>query len=681
MDDRRLYAVFAQLKRAITLALACSICLYGGAGVAFAAASQTKQAEKVVPRPTHAACADVAIGHARCLSDVSFDSYSNPEQAVQPGTSGGYGPAEFHTAYQLPCKPGGSVASVCSTPGSFGPETIAIVDAGGYNGSLESDLQTYDSHYGLPACTAANGCLTIVNQDGDTSPLPSQVSSGWRSEIALDVQTAHMVCQTCKIVLVEADDDYVDSLAAAENTAATFSPIAISNSFGADIDVTAYDNDFKHSGIAVVAATGDDGTLTGGQSWPADIPQVVAASGTTLQLNNDDTWASETVWSGSGGGCSVTYSAPSWQTSRGDWASHGCNNGGRAFGDISAAGNPSTGAAIVIGSSWYIIGGTSLSTPLIASMYALGNDLPSGNAAASLLYQKSSSSNTHDITSGNDCTSVGQPNCTAASGFDVPSGLGSPKGLAIFKSSTADAATYTSQLSAGTILNAGEALGSSTNNPAYRLIMQGDGNLVVYKHGKAIWNSHTAHTGSHNRLVLQNDGNLVLRTSSNKAVWNSGTEVRGMALKGTKLVMQTDGNLVLRTSSNQAIWNSRSGRINATVATRMNAGQSMYAYQALGSSLTKPRYRMIHQKDGNLVVYKGGRPIWSSHTAHTGSRDRLVLQGDGNLVLYKGHRALWNSHTAHTGSHNRLTMQGDGNLVLRTSSGHALWSTFTGRIH
>ncbi len=445
MNGSRLSAGFEHSKRTIALALACIICLYGGAGsIALAATSQTKQAEKVVPQPTHAACADVAAGRVRCLSDVSFNRYDSPDEAVQPGTSGGYGPAEFHTAYRLPCTPGGSVASICSTPGSFGPETIAIVDAGGYNGSLENDLQAYNDQYGLPDCTAANGCLTIVNQNGNASPLPAQVSSGWKYEIALDVQTAHMVCQTCKIVLVEADDDYVDSLAAAENTAATFSPVAISNSFGADTDVTAYDNDFKHSGIAVVAATGDYGTLTGGQSWPSDIPQVVAAAGTTLQLNNDNTWASETVWSGSGGGCSVTYTAPSWQTSRGDWALHGCSNGGRAFGDISAAGNPSTGAAIVVGSSWYIIGGTSLSTPLIASMYALGSDLPSGNAAANLLYQKASSSNTHDTTSGNDCTAAGQPNCTAANGFDVPSGLGSPKGLAIFKSSTADPTPYAS---------------------------------------------------------------------------------------------------------------------------------------------------------------------------------------------------------------------------------------------
>ncbi|HEX5744160.1 MAG TPA: hypothetical protein VFX84_01780, partial [Candidatus Saccharimonadales bacterium] len=182
MNGRRFCAVFGRFKRAAMLALVCMACLYGASGpLASAGTPETvKQAEKVVPRPTRAACPDVSTGRAKCLSDVSLDSYDNPEEAVQPYASGGYGPSEFHTAYQIPCKPGGPVDSVCNTPSSYGPETIAIVNAGGYNGSLEADLQAYNDQYGLPDCTVANGCLTIVNQDGNTSPLPPEVNSGWR---------------------------------------------------------------------------------------------------------------------------------------------------------------------------------------------------------------------------------------------------------------------------------------------------------------------------------------------------------------------------------------------------------------------------------------------------------------------------------------------------------------------
>ncbi|HSX46267.1 MAG TPA: dockerin type I domain-containing protein, partial [Candidatus Saccharimonadia bacterium] len=187
-------------------------------------------------------------------------------------------------------------------------------------------------------------------------------------------------------------------------------------------------------GMAVVAGTGDSGTSgVGGQSWPADIPEVVAASGTSLQINNDNTWANETVWANSGGGCSTTYSASAWQSSLSNWASGGCG-GNRAFGDLSADADPSTGAAIVIGSSWFLVGGTSLSSPLIAGMFALGNDLAAGTTASSVLYQNAHSSALHDTISGNDCLGAGQQHCTAGSGFDTPTGLGAPRGLTLFQS-------------------------------------------------------------------------------------------------------------------------------------------------------------------------------------------------------------------------------------------------------
>lgn len=683
MNGRRFCAVFGRFKRAAALALACIICTYGIGAIASAAEpAAAKQPEKVVPRPTLAACGDVPNGRVRCLADVSIDSYSSPEDAVEPGVSGGYGPSEFHTAYQLPCKPGEPVAGVCATPSSFGPETIAIVDAGGYGGSIQADLATYNEHYGLPACTVANGCLTVVNQDGDTSPLPPKISDGWKSEIALDVQTAHMICQTCKIVLVEADDNFVDSLAAAENTAATFSPIAISNSFGADTDVPAYDDDFKHTGIAVVAATGDDGTLAGGQSWPADIPQVVAAAGTTLQLNGDDTWASETVWSGSGGGCSANYAAPSWQTSRGDWAANGCGGGGRAFGDLSAAANPSTGAAIVVGSSWYVIGGTSLSTPLIASMYALANDLPGGTEAVTLPYLNADSSNSHDVTSGNDCTGGGQPNCTAAVGFDVPSGLGTPKGLGLFQFDPEASPTYENRLSRGEALHADEVLGSSPTYPAYRLIMKNNGNLALYKGSKSIWNSHTAHTGSNNRLAMKSNGNLVLYKQSGKAVWSSGTKSSHKSTRPTKMIVKHSGRFGLYKSSGKVIWNSVNGKVRLAEYTRLKPGRSINIHRLLGSRLYKPPYWLSMKRNGNLVLHKkGGKVLWKSRTAHTGHHNRLALQRDGNLVIRtKRGKPVWSSHTAGTGRHNKLVMQGDGNLVLY-KKGRPLWSSKSGHIH
>ena len=392
------------------------------------------QPEQIVHYASHNACGQVSTDRARCLSSISTESVADPIKA-SPKTTGFYGPTEFHTAYQLPCTPGGSVQAVCATPTTYGPETIAIVDAGGYassSGTLEADLQAYTTHYGLPACTAANGCLTVVNQIGAASPLPPNISSGWSDEIALDVEVAHAICQTCKIVLVEANDDTLTNLVTAEDTAASFSPIAISNSWGSTTDATTYDTHFKRQGMAVIAATGDSGTTSMGQSWPADIPEVVAVSGSTLQLNTDSTWASESLWSGSGGGCSTSYVAPTWQTVRSDWSTNGCSSGGRAFGDIVADADPNTGAAVYIDSSSYMVGGTSLATPIIAAMYALQGTMPAGVYAVSTLYQNSSPAAFHDITTGSDCTATGQLNCTASTGFDVPTGLGAPSGLSAF---------------------------------------------------------------------------------------------------------------------------------------------------------------------------------------------------------------------------------------------------------
>lgn len=384
--------------------------------------------KSAIPRSqlgSEALCPVVGTG-AHCLAEAAISADGVPVIGA-PAVSTGYGPAEYHTAYKLPCEPGGAVKAICSSPSQYGPEIVAITESGSFAG-LEASLNTYNQYYGLPACTVANGCLTIVNQDGATSPLPPPDSNtGWATETALDVEAVHMICQTCKIVVVDADNSSVDNLTQAIATAASFNPIAISNSWGASGDITSLDSQLVYPGIAVLAATGDNGTNHNVASWPSDNPDVIAVSGTTLNLNSDKTWASETVWSGSGGGCNNVYSAPAWQAS----IYSGCG-AYRASGDVSADANPSTGMAVYIdGSGWVLVGGTSLATPLVASIFALASGVPTATGAVTVPYHSFTSTNSHDIVSGNDCTSWVQ-NCTAAVGFDTPSGLGSPNGIGGF---------------------------------------------------------------------------------------------------------------------------------------------------------------------------------------------------------------------------------------------------------
>ena len=131
--------------------------------------------------------------------------------------------------------------------------------------------------------------------------------------------------------------------------------------------------------------------------FPAASPHVVAVGGTRLKLGAGSTWAGETVWNGDGaggGGCSTIFPAPTWQLSLSDWASVGCA-GERAVADVSADADPYTGVAVADSTSpkcetsytegktkhvlhWCTLGGTSLASPIIASVFALA-----GGAAAS----------------------------------------------------------------------------------------------------------------------------------------------------------------------------------------------------------------------------------------------------------------------------------------------------------
>jgi hypothetical protein len=105
------------------------------------------------------------------------------------------------------------------------------------------------------------------------------------------------------------------------------------------------------------------------------------------------------------------------------------------------------------------------------------------------------------------------------------------------------------QLCTSAELHAGQYLYSPSEQ--YQVIMQTDGNLVIYVSGTAIWASGTAGTGSANYLAMQDDGNLVIYTSAGKAVWASGTYGGGIH---SVLDMQDDGNLVIYAAPGYPTW-------------------------------------------------------------------------------------------------------------------------------
>ena len=380
-------------------------------------------------RPARTVCGKPGKNSVECHAHVVTTSSGNPVSTSTPYT-GTYGPTQFHVGYNLPCTPGGAVQSICPQPTTFGPQTIAIVDA--YNDkTIENDLQVYSNYYGLPSCTQANGCLIIRNQNGTTS-LPRTTNSGWALETSLDVEVAHAMCQTCKILLIETNSNSWNNLATGVNTAARLGATAISNSYGGGewSGENSYDAYYNHPGIAVTASAGDNGY---GAEYPAASNGVVAVGGTTLTLYSDSTYADESAWSGTGSGCSLYENANSWQTALPNWGQTGCGNK-RGIADVSADADPNTGAAVYDSTTyngtkgWYQVGGTSLASPIIASVYALTGGVPAGINASQIPYANAATAYFHDVLGGTNGTCATSM-CLSDIGYDGPTGLGTPNGI------------------------------------------------------------------------------------------------------------------------------------------------------------------------------------------------------------------------------------------------------------
>lgn len=340
----------------------------------------------------------------RCHSWLKSNKQGHPQATTSPT---GLTPNQFLTAYNL-------------TGLASGTKTIGIVDA--YNDpNVEADLGVFSGQFGLPACTVASGCLTVVNQNGGSS-LPA-TDSGWALEISLDVQTAHALCQNCNILLVEANSNSYSDLMAAVDRAAAMGANVISNSYGSNefSSESLFDYHFNVPGVAITFSSGDSGY---GAEYPAASRFVTAVGGTTLSMSGT-TYLGESVWSGTGSGCSSFEPKPAWQKD------NGCAR--RTVGDVSADADPNTGASVYDSvpysgqTGWWQVGGTSLASPIIAATYA------QAAVAANPYNLVSYGINMHDITSGSNghCRRSSYL-CTAVKGYDGPTGLGTPIGTGAF---------------------------------------------------------------------------------------------------------------------------------------------------------------------------------------------------------------------------------------------------------
>ncbi len=372
------------------------------------------------------------VGPIRCESALRLDL---PIVHDATAAHDGFGAQDLQSAYNL--------ASAAASRG--GNQTVALVDA--YDDpTIESDLNVYRAYYGLGPCTTANGCFKKVNQDGEQGNYPI-ANPDWDPEIALDTEMVSAICPKCHILLVEAnsaDEATVMSnpvqhsdLGAAVDTAVNLGATEVSNSYGSagpEPDQTFWDHYYDHPGVAITASAGDEdyGTI-----WPAASPYVTAVGGT--ELVKDATTArgwSESVWGsalpgtlpneaqGSGSGCSLWEPKPAWQ--------HDAGCSGRTVADVSAVAD---GVAIYDSSveigGWGVVAGTSISSPIIASVYALA-----GNASKVVAgsYSYSHLKGLNDVTVGSNFTPTTLCGylCQAGPGYDGPTGNGTPNGISGF---------------------------------------------------------------------------------------------------------------------------------------------------------------------------------------------------------------------------------------------------------
>ena len=377
----------------------------------------------------------------------------------------GYGyntPASYMCRYNFPtsayhvagCNPN-NTALLTLTSG--GGQTIAIVDAFD-DPWIAVDLAYFSAAFGIPFSPSQ---IQVVYAAGYEPP--EDYSGGWELEESLDVEWAHAMAPNANIILVEAASNSITDLAAAVTVAsnevvcgATTCPsggtgkgeVSMSWGGGEFSGETSYDSYFTTANVVYFAASGD----SPGVSYPCASPNVVCVGGTTFSRNPSTlNGEQEGVWEEAGSGQSAVEALPSYQSgitgTLTGLASLGFNTTNRLVPDVSANANPNTGEWVfdsfefeLLGrgsapAGWWVVGGTSVSTPIVAAMVNYtGSFLASSTAELTLFYGSVSgggstvnSANFGDILGGYGVCGPYQ-GYVAAAGVDPCTGIGTPNG-------------------------------------------------------------------------------------------------------------------------------------------------------------------------------------------------------------------------------------------------------------
>ena len=394
--------------------------------------------------------------------------------------------------------------------------------------------------------------------------------------------------------------------------------------------------------VVVIAAAGNCGnprnyflsdcSVVGQMIYPANYPQVLAVGATDINDN------------------------------RASFSSYGPNL------DIVAPGSGS-----LITTAWSLsnqtslysdsVYGTSFSSPIVAGLAALYRGLkPSASAADTVNAITNNADKVSGMASQNFTNDYGYGRINASRVLSAAAPVPVPL------QTSADVS-----LNSGGILRKDDYLLSADNRSA--LALQRDGNLALYASFKLVWQSGVLGTAV-DRVIMQSDGNLVIYDSSSRPLWATNTA----GSPGARLALQADGNLVVYSSSNTVLWASNTQNnpdlTSDSPTMTPGAGGNGRLYPGQGVISADRRFRLTLQPDGNLVLYSPTRVLWASGTNGRATAF-LALQSDGNLVLYdRDAQPLWASHTEGFGP-TRLIAQTDGNLVLYDQINVPRWNSLT----
>jgi subtilase family serine protease len=355
---------------------------------------------------------------------------SNGQPKLSSTTPSGLPPSAIASVYNL--------SGLAPSSGAGAGQIIAIVDAYDDPNAL-ADLNTFNAQYGyaqLSTCTSlsqSGPCFEKAFPQGTP-----KTNTGWALEESLDIEWAHAEAPAAKIVLVEAASNSNANLFGAVSYGNSIGATEVSMSFGGgeSSSETSYDADMTHPGTFYTASAGDSGH---GAEYPAASPNVIAVGGTTLNGCSGTSCAgftSESTWSGSGGGASAVEAIPADQSGYtgpvfGASTISALTGAKRGIPDVSFEGNPNTGVSVYDSTSyqgqsgWFTLGGTSVGAPNWAGILAAG--AAAGKTAlqgGSAIYSGGYTTNLRDVTSGTNGTCG--TDCTAGTGYDLVTGLGSP---------------------------------------------------------------------------------------------------------------------------------------------------------------------------------------------------------------------------------------------------------------